>query len=423
MTTDIPSRTIINKEKLSMDSKQAEKEYLRRSAGGAWEMSKPFPVQGQTGSDEHAQHLLDFAVLLRILVPRSSDLILDLGAGSCWVSEWLRRFGARTVAVDIALDMLRLGRARLKSADGLVAGDMESLPFAANTFNKACCLNAFHHVPDIHSALSEIRRVLTPDGVALFSEPGLGHATNPTSVAATRNYGVQENEIRIEEFMDACMRAGFADVRLHPITHIVPLFELTSAQWADWATFTSSQRPSRALEKLYRAVLELFGLRKNDLLFEEAFAIRLLRELQPVIEQHPVITAYGAPFVKPLSVPVDAAEIELVQFPAAITVGNPLRVVARITNCGTTTWNAIGAEEVRLGAQLLAADGVVIDRNYARRSLPTLMPGGRCELVWSIHGPNEPGPYSMRFDVVREGINWFETVGSRPSTAAISVTR
>ena len=107
-----------------MDSKQAEKEYLRRSAGGEWEMSKPFPVQGQTGSDEHAQHLLDFAVLLRILVPRSSDLILDLGAGSCWVSEWLRRFGARTVAVDIALDMLRLGRARLKSADGLVTGDM-----------------------------------------------------------------------------------------------------------------------------------------------------------------------------------------------------------------------------------------------------------------------------------------------------------
>jgi hypothetical protein len=84
------------------DTKEAEKDYLRRSGGGEWEASKPFPPPGQIATAEHAGHLLDFAVLLRVLAPGPSDLVLDLGAGSCWVSDWLRRCGVTTIAVDIS---------------------------------------------------------------------------------------------------------------------------------------------------------------------------------------------------------------------------------------------------------------------------------------------------------------------------------
>lgn len=400
-----------------MDSKQAEKEYLRRSAGGAWELSKPFPAPGQMAGEGHAQHLVDFAVLLRVLAPVRSDRILDLGAGSCWVSDWLRRFGFRTVATDIALDMLRLGRARLNSASGLVAGDMEQLPFSTASFTKACCVDAFHHVPDMDAALREIRRVLTPDGVAFFSEPGVGHAANPVAVAATRNYGVQEKEIIIHDFMDACLRAGFADVRVHPLSHIVPLFELGPEQWTQWSAFTASKRPFRALEKLWRAVLELFGLRKHDLLFEEAFAIRLLRELQPIVESHPTITAHCAPFTRPEASPVDAARIELLDAPAG--AGSPLRMRFRVTNTGTTTWNARDDQEVRFGVQVLAADGAVVDRNFVRQSLPHLPPGGQCEVRLEISRPPQMDAAALRCDVVREGVHWFETTGSQPYTHEI----
>jgi SAM-dependent methyltransferase len=405
---------------MSEHSKQAEKDYLRRSAGGEWELSKPFPPAGQVGTDEHAQHLLDFAVMLRVLAPSPSDSILDLGAGSCWVSEWLRRFGYHTVAVDISWDMLQLGRTRLASGNGLVAGDLEQLPFASGSFTKACCLNAFHHVPDMNAALRDIRRVLSPDGVCFFSEPGEGHASHPTSLAAARNYGVQENEILITPFMDACLAAGFADVRLHPISHIVPLFELTAGQWADWSTFTASQRPSRAIEKLYRAALELFGLGKKDLLFEEAFAIRLLRELQPVIAQHAVITAHCAPFTKP-ALAADAVELTFVRTVDTTRPGAPVSVLLRITNTGTTTWNASHGEEVRLGAQLLNAGGEMIDRNHARHSLPPLLPAGRCEIEFDFPAPSQPGSYTIRFDVVREGVHWFEMSGSRPAEFALRV--
>ena len=406
---------------MSENSKQAEKDYLRRSAGGDWELSKPFPPAGQVGSDEHAQHLLDFAVMLRVLALRPSDSILDLGSGSCWVSDWLRRFGFNTVAVDISWDMLNLGRMRFASGNGLVVGDLERLPFAAASFSKACCLNAFHHVPDMGAALREIRRVLSPDGVVFFSEPGEGHAANPTSIAATRNYGVQENEILIEPFMEACLAAGFADVRLHPISHIVPLFELNSQQWAAWSRFSASQRPTRAVEKLYRAALELLGMGKKGPLFEEAFAIRLLRELQPVIAQHPVITAHCSPFIKP-TLAVDAAALEFVTRLEEIRAGETIRMLLRVANAGTTMWNASDGQEIRLGAQLLSANGEMIERNYSRHSLPPLLPGGRCEVAMDFAAPSEPGPYSIRFDVVREGVHWFEGSGSQPATLNLKVT-
>jgi ubiquinone/menaquinone biosynthesis C-methylase UbiE len=407
----------------STNSKQSEKEYLRRSAGGDWEASKPFPPPGQRATDEHAQHLLDFAVLLRVLTPAPSELVLDLGAGSCWVSDWLRRYGVQTVAVDIAVEMLHLGAKRLGSAKGLVTGDMERLPFADNSFAKACCLNAFHHLPNPADALGEIKRVLKPDGVAFFSEPGIGHARHPTSMAASRNYGVLENEIVIEQFMDSCLAAGFADVRLHPISHIVPLFELDRHQWTAWRTFTHSKRPVRALEKICRAALEFAGYGKSDILFEEAFAIRLLRELQPVIEQHPVVTAYRAPFVKPAK-RIDAAEMELLSPQSTVPAGNEITLRARITNTGSTTWsNTAAVGEVRVGLQLLADDGSVIDRNYARQSLPApILPGGRCELVMRVIAPSVPGTYQIKLDLVREGVHWFEMQGSRTILRRVEVT-
>ena len=404
------------------DSKQAEKDYLRRSGGGDWEASKPFPPPGQVGGAGHAQDLLDFAVLMRVLAPEPSDAILDLGAGSCWVSDWLRRFGFKTVAVDIAWDMLRLGADRLRSPHGLVVGDMERLPFRQGAFNKACCLNAFHHVPDMNAALVEIRRVLSENGVAFFSEPGAGHSDHPTSIAAVRNYGVQEKEILIQEFMAACRTAGFADVRLHPISNIVPLFELNQDEWTRWRTFTNSKRPVRALHKMYRAALEFVGLRKQDELFEEAFAIRLLRELQPIVESHPVITAHCMPFVKP-ELATEAAQYELLRAPVSGGTGESLAFVLRVTNAGTTTWNVVHDREVRLGAQLFDSNGVMIQRDYGRFELAAVRPGGRVDVSLNIPAPPAPGDYSIRFDLVREGVHWFENHGSQPVSCGIAVRK
>lgn len=394
------------------DSKAAEKSYLRRSGGGDWERSKPFPPAGQVATAEHSQHIHDFAALLKILAPTSDDLILDLGAGSGWVSDWLRRCGFRIVAIDIALDMLRLAAERLSQPARLVAGDMECLPFASKAFSKACCLNAFHHVPDPHSALKEIRRVLTDDGVAFFSEPGRGHADNPTSVAATRNYGVQEKDVIIDDFMEACLSAGFADVRLHPISHVIPLFDLNRRQWSAWNRFGRSKRPYRSLQKLLRTLLELVGLRKTDLLFEEAFAIRLVRELHTTVEEHPIITAHCRSFEKP-ALSRDQALLDVLEFRCS----SPDSVVTlrlRVTNVGTTAWNGSREDEIRVGIQLLDASHRVLDKDRFRFVLPALEPGSTTELTLRLPSATFHNNQSVKVDLVREGSHWFELEGTRP---------
>jgi SAM-dependent methyltransferase len=400
------------------DTKEAEKQYLRRSQGGTWEASKPFPAPGQTATEEHAQHIHDFSVLLRVLDPRPDDLILDLGAGSGWVSDWLRKCGFQTVAADIAHDMLRLAHDRLAPPQLLVTADMEQLPFASGSFSKACCLNAFHHVPNQLAALKEIRRVLKDDGVVFFSEPGKGHATNPTSMAAVRNYGVQERDIIISDFMDACLTAGFADVRLRPMAHVIPLFELTRPQWADWNAFGSSKRPLRALAKIYRACLEFAGLGKRDLLFEEAFAIRLVRELHATVEEHPIVTAHCQRFEKPVA-QVDKALLAVTPY----EVDNGfIDLKLQVTNIGSTSWNSSLSNEVAIGVQLMDAAHNVLNRDHSRHALPPLGPGSACQVTVRFPAPQGVSDFAVKIDLVREGVHWFELSGTTAVVIPMTTT-
>src|SRR6185503_16660319 len=164
------------------DSKQAEKTYLSRTGGSAWEREKPFSPPGNETLDDSLDLLHDFAVAAKPLQPAPGDRIIDLGAGAGWCSDLLQRLNRKSVAVDISLEMLQVSRQR-KTAVPIkaVAGDFERLPFASGSFDKAICLSALHHVPDMGAAVREISRVLTDKGVAVFSEPGAGHATMPAS--------------------------------------------------------------------------------------------------------------------------------------------------------------------------------------------------------------------------------------------------
>ena len=81
-----------------------------------------------------------------------------------------------------------------------------------------------------------------------------------------------------------------------------------------------------------------------------------------------------------------------------------------------------GRRLVRLGAQLCAADGTVINRDFARAWLPgPLGPGAKAEVQIDIAAPSTPGRYALKFDLVSEGIDWFERCGSRTTTKTLWV--
>ena len=81
-----------------------------------------------------------------------------------------------------------------------------------------------------------------------------------------------------------------------------------------------------------------------------------------------------------------------------------------------------GRRLVRLGAQLCAPDGTLINRDYERAWLPShLQAGATVEIPITVKAPETPGRYRLKFDLVSEGIDWFEQTGSPTTTRELVV--
>ena len=79
-----------------------------------------------------------------------------------------------------------------------------------------------------------------------------------------------------------------------------------------------------------------------------------------------------------------------------------------------------GRRLVRLGAQLCSQTGELIDLDFARARLPhALEPGCAANINIEIPPVNQPGRYSLKFDLVSEGVEWFEKCGSAPTMKAL----
>jgi ubiquinone/menaquinone biosynthesis C-methylase UbiE len=407
------------------DSKESEKAYVVRSGSAAWEAAKPFSPPGSDTLGESARLLHDFAVAMMALQPEPDDLVLDLGAGGCWCSDLLGRLNRRSVAIDISLDMLRIGRSRAGSAGiAAVAADFETLPFADRSFDKAICLNALHHVPNVPKAVREISRVLTDTGVAVFSEPGRGHADADVSVSAMRDFGVLEQDILIGPFARACAEAGFQHVRIKSLSYVVPLFELTPDEWERWSRSARQRRPMRAFTKMWRAALEFTGFGKKGPLFEEAVERSLTRALFGAMDDHPIIVASKS--VQQVHGDHEwAARLGVHDLTAAAAPAGLVRASIDATNTGARAWHPSsrsGIGYITLGVQLLDEGGRLIDRNFQRVRLDrTVQPQQSVRLVAEFQAPHERGAYRLKFDLVAEGIAWFESFGSQPVVRTLRV--
>ena len=411
---------------ISTITKDAEKAYLARSQSAKWEAAKPFAYAGADTLAHSTDLLHDFAVAMMALHPSPADVIVDLGSGGCWCSDLLARLNRRAIAVDISLDMLRAGASR-SGIDTIpaVAGDLESLPFRAGAFHKAICLNALHHVPDVQRAIGEIARVLSDDGIAVFSEPGQGHAAADVAVSAMREYGVLEQDIPFGSFAHHLREAGFQDVRLKALSYAVPSVELTPEQWERWSRIASRRRPSRALTKLLQAALEVFGLGKTRMLFEQAFERLMVRTLFGAMRDHPVVVAS-----KRSLAPEDrkdwAARITMHTLSQQVVRGGTIRGQISVQNVGRWSWrpkSPHGLGHVAVGIQLLDEGGELINRDFRRVSLTeNIYVDDARTLDIECPAPLTPGNYRLKVDVVAEGLVWFEDVGSTPATGSITVT-
>jgi SAM-dependent methyltransferase len=350
-----------------------------------------------TSARESWDYLFDFSVACELLAPRPDDLVLDFAAGTCWATELLNRLGLRTVSVDLSLEMMRRGRLRLKTDSRLVfredarfvAARGQTLPFASESFDGVLCLNALHHLPSYRAALSEIHRVLKPNGRAVFSEPGTAHAVQPLSRYRMREESVIEKSVSLPLIRRLAMEVGFSRMRVVPLRSSTSYVFDYSASPTDNASLremwddTARHGPSEHA----RFVLDKGGDPPLDTLLP---AHRLVGRLD--------------------------ASIVPERTTAVVQVGQSFTDKLRITNTGSVTWKARGRRfggQVTCGLKICNARGEVLREDLGRIPLPSdVAPGHEIEIDMTVPGHLPVGRYGLRYDMVVEGVTWFEFYGS-----------
>ncbi len=111
--------------------------------------------------------------------------------------------------------------------------------------------------------------------------------------------------------------------------------------------------------------------------------------------------------------------------PLVARAGRQVTVRMKVRNLSSRPFPAqasYGRRLVRVGAQLCARDGAVVSRDFERAWLPqTLSPDSTVDVEMTMTAPAKPGRYGLKFDLVSEGIDWFEACGSETTTKALVV--
>jgi SAM-dependent methyltransferase len=122
---------------------------------------------------ETFHHLLHFVVAAAVQPMH----ILDVGAGTGWLSHRLATLGQRAVAVDVLDDEVDgLGASRHSGVPfAAVQADFDALPFAPKQFDLVVFNGALHYAPDAGATLARARRMLSASGVLVVMDSPMFH--------------------------------------------------------------------------------------------------------------------------------------------------------------------------------------------------------------------------------------------------------
>lgn len=383
---------------LSIDELSASAdEYYRQNLEAAdYYVAKPF-----WSTSEVADTVTSFGQVLGSLALAEGMRVLDFGAGTGWTSRYLSQLGCEVVVSDVSPTALELAEQLYEKlpvvgwrpAPTFTRYDGRRIDLPDESVDRILCFDALHHTPNPDEVIAEMGRVLRPGGRAVFSEPGPNHSKGAQSQFEMKNYTVIENDIRMRDIERWALASGFDEVRLsifttEPFQVSIEGYERFVDGGAEASAFLVHHRPfleGRRIFALHRAGEERRDSRSRD--------------------------GLGGT----LSVTLDPLEPGATQLTGAYEA----------ENIGVNHWLASTAPigPVSIGVHRYDGSGRLVDRDHARIGLDEpdgVAPGATTAGTFRLPLP-EPGDHLLEFDLLAEGVAWFEINGTVPVRLAVSI--
>lgn len=376
---------------------ETAEEYYRRIDDPTPLMSKPF-----TWLHETPEALQNLGLLLAGLHLGKTMTVLDFGGGTGWLARFLTQLNCKAICCDASRTALEMGR-RLFEEYPLIGtvvfkpvflwfdGHHIDLPDAS--VDRIICFDAFHHVPNPAEVLREFGRVVRPGGIAGFSEPGRRHSQTAQSQYEMRNHRVLENDIDVNEIFALAQPAGFTRLSL-------------------------------------KAVMDKdLSLEEHNVLFGQGSPDDLKNELwnqtYNTMHNRAIFFLHKGPLARDSRSHIGLAHrIAVDRTDYVAREGEAIPMLFTLTNTGDASWLNQNSEIfglVRLASHLYDGEGRLIAVDYSRDDLPApVAPGEHVHMTIHFRLPGK-GRYRATFDLVAEGVTWFENVGSQPVDVAIDV--
>ncbi len=190
----------------------------------------------------YGRHVRDFwssdvnRAVVKLMAPTDGEVALDIGAGmgaGVFVAAAQVGRSGRVLAVEPTPFMRRsLAVRRRTNRHGrrvdILDGVAERLPVTSGTVDVAWAVNVLHHISDLDSAVTELRRVLAPDARVALVDEDFDDPTHPEHEKMQERHGHAHHGgdhhhdtdedghhhlmVDVDALGDTMRRLGFVDV-------------------------------------------------------------------------------------------------------------------------------------------------------------------------------------------------------------------